>query len=150
MKNDFDADIAMRRARLERIVAVREEAIGRRLKALKTEIDARLDIEVIVQRYALPAAGTALLAGFLLGRSLAKPRRVQHEPTQATQLAMLQNKSTRSPKFLNQVAQTMLESAKSLALNYAADFATRKLQEWLTKSDVRKVPQPNTASKPSH
>jgi len=28
----------------------------------------------------------------------------------------------------------MLDSAKTLALNYASDFAARKLQEWLTKS----------------
>jgi hypothetical protein len=146
MKSDFDADIAMRRARLERIVTVREEAIGRRLKTLKTEIDTRLDIELVMQRYALPVAGTALLAGFLLGRSLGKPRRAQHEPAQAMPLSTPQNKSSRSPKFLNQIAQTLLESVKSLALNYAAEFATRKLQEWLTNTSVQKAPLTTTSS----
>jgi hypothetical protein len=44
------------------------------------------------------------------------------------------SKNTRSSKFLNTVLRAMLDSAKTLALNYASDFAARKLQEWLTKS----------------
>mgnify|MGYP001025382954 CR=1 FL=1 len=150
MKSDFDADIAMRRARLERLVAVREEAVIERLEALKAEIDTRLDIENIVRRYALPIAGAALLAGFLLGRGVANARPVRREAMQAKPQLAPQNKNTRPPKFLNQVAQAMLDSAKSLALNYASDFAMRKLQEWLKSTSAQKAPQTNALSEPSH
>ncbi len=150
MKSDFNANIATQRARLEQTIAAHEEAIVKRLKALKAEIDMRLDVENIARRYALPIAGAALLAGFLLGRGVAGARLVRRAAMQAKPQLAPQNKNTRSPKFLNQVAQAMLDSAKSLALNYASDFAMRKLQEWLNSSSAQKVPQPNALSEQLH
>jgi predicted histidine transporter YuiF (NhaC family) len=133
MKSDFNTNIAAQRARLEHTIAVHEEAIVKRLKALKAEIDTRLDVEAIVRQYALPVTGVALLAGFLIGRSVASARPAQYDYMQ-TKKQPPASKNTRSSKFLNTVLRAMLGSAKTLALNYASDFAARKLQEWLTKS----------------
>jgi len=87
MKSDFNTNIAAQRARLEHTIAVHEEAIVKRLKALKAEIDTRLDVEAIVRQYALPVTGVALLAGFLIGRSVASARPAQYDYMQTKKTA---------------------------------------------------------------
>ncbi|PIO46923.1 MAG: hypothetical protein CMR00_12990 [[Chlorobium] sp. 445] len=133
MSKNFSDEVMARRARLERMIAVREEAITQRLKSLKEELDARLDIGAIVQRNALPIAGIALGVGVMLGRIMAPRRSARHEsvPMLPPQMAT-PSKPAHSPTFFTQLVRTVLNTAKSLALNYAADFATRKLQDWLS------------------
>lgn len=142
MNADVDSDMAMRRERLERLIAAREAAITARLKSLKADIDARLDVGEALRRNALPIAGIALGAGFLLGSVVALRRSARRKQTPVTpQMQMPQTPSARpsSPTFFNQLAQTALNSAKSLALNYAADFATRKLQDWLAATMTQRA-----------
>ncbi|MFN3394611.1 MAG: hypothetical protein ACK41G_10465 [Candidatus Thermochlorobacter sp.] len=133
MNKNFSAEMMARRARLERMIAVREEAVTQRLKLLKEEVDARLDIGAIVQRNALPLAGIALGVGMMLGRIVAPRRSARHEsvPMPPSQMAT-PSKPAYSPTFFNQLVRTVLNTAKSLALNYAAEFATRKVQDWLS------------------
>lgn len=133
MNKTFSDEITKRRARLERMIAVREEAVTQRLKSLKEEVEARLDIGAIVQRNALPLAGIALGVGVMLGRIVAPRRSARHEsmPMPPSQMAT-PSKPAHSPTFFNQLVRTALNTAKSFALNYAADFATRKLQDWLS------------------
>lgn len=126
---DFQSDLAARRARLEQVIAQREEAVFYRFRTLKSELGRRLDVSALLRRQALPLSVVFFGVGFWIAAAIRRPRPM---PPVAPSFSPERPKGTRS--LWRTLLQSAWQSAQSLALNYATDWLSRQVQVWLQPS----------------
>lgn len=140
--HDFQSDLAARRARLEQVIAQREEAVFYRFRTLKSELGRRLDVSALLRRQALPLSIVSFGVGFWIAAALRRPRPTPPVPPAAAS----PERSKGSRSLWRTLLQSVWQSAQSLALNYATDWLSRQVQVWLQPS-APKSSQPSRNDK---
>lgn len=110
---------------LQNTIAEKEEQIRERARQLKEELQRELSAEKIIKRHPLKAAGTALAAGFLIGRSLKKSR--QNIPVATECVPAQRQPSVVKSAIIGSIGVDLLRSLKDIGLTRLQRYIDRKM-----------------------